>query len=315
MLRLKLFKAHNYELKCLDICENRRKIVSLSSFELKVWNLSNFKLLKQVKLSSLTSYIKIVKQNIYLCGIDPCIQVLDMKNLLSHSQSQNQGYMGTCLSISITHGLIAYGHNQVHLYDLRSQTEVCSRLLGSHVMCLAFVQSYILCGTREKKLFYLHCSDLAIKKCFYLKKGPILYVSSSKDLNILVYTAEGKSFFLDFKRKSIYFSFDMKISLGLFMEQQKQFILCNREQEIFVIKDYMRCEKILAPFYGYQILKSSGLNYCVLKKPNKYFILVNLETKEKENRLKLRRLKKGTLKYSKKTIIVSCLEYLKYLNH
>ena len=205
----------------MDICKNAGKIVSLTKYEVKVWSLSTFKLEKMAKLRSPAFYLKIVEENVYLSGIDPYMQVIDLKKLECQCKTQNKGTFSEVLSISVVHGLLAFGLNELCLYNIKTQTEVCFRNLGSFIISLVFVQCYILCGTVQGKLFYLNCFDLALEKCFKLKNDGISFVSSSKDLNILAYSTENKSFLLDFERNRIIYSFDMKIDAGIFMENQK----------------------------------------------------------------------------------------------
>ena len=47
------------------------------------------------------------------------IVMLHLKNFEYECDALNKGYYHTCLSISIKHGLIAYGFNQVSLYNIK----------------------------------------------------------------------------------------------------------------------------------------------------------------------------------------------------
>ena len=192
---IKTIKAHSRFINFLDISESKEKIVSWSSRKLKIWSISNFKLVKRYKRTYGISSMKIVNDYIYILEIEIPMQVYDLMKLNLQYNTQARGLLAGSLSISVKHGLIAYGCEQVHLYDFRTQTEKCCKFIGGPVSSLVFVECYVLCGTDEGKVFYLNCWDLDIRKCLKLQETAIMFVSSSKDLNKLVYSTDSKSFF------------------------------------------------------------------------------------------------------------------------
>ena len=107
--RLTLFKSHESKILSLDICKNAGKIVSLTYWKLKVWSLSTFILIKLIELQYPSNFIKIVEEHAYLGGADPATQILDLKKLELQCKAQNKSYRVRCISISVTHGLFAYG--------------------------------------------------------------------------------------------------------------------------------------------------------------------------------------------------------------
>ena len=108
--------------------------------------------------------MRIVKNYIYILHIETPIKVFNLKKLKLEHYTQVRGYFGGSLTISIKHGLIAYACEQVHLYDIRTKTEKCSKFIGHPVSSLAFAGCYVLCGTELGKVFYLNSWDLDIRK-------------------------------------------------------------------------------------------------------------------------------------------------------
>ena len=310
----KSFNAHNKSINCLELDKNKNIIASASNNQVKFWNLTSFELIKLLEVGFLIFDIKIVKQKVYLSLSESPIQVLDLETLTKRGRAQCQLYFVTCLSISISLGLIAYGYSQVNLYKLKTQEEICSRSLGNQILSLAFIKSYILCGTSKGQVFYLDSSGLVIKKCLHLAKGLIRFVSSSMDFNFLAYSANNKSFVLDFEKKGIIFNSCVNIIAGVFIEDQKKLVLNCGNYEYYILKNYIKLVKIIDQFLGYQIMKSATSNYCVIKTSKSLFVLLNLKTKLIDDETRLRKLKRGTLKYSKEVLIVSCLDYSLCLN-
>ena len=232
---LKLIKASNFEILCMDICENL-KIIALLSLSIEVWSLSKFKLINKVKLGSTNPVMKIIKESIYVVGSNRIMQVLDSKKLTHQFKSNNFGYFNDCLLISVTHGLIAYSNGSVHLYNIKTQSEVSNRSFKSSILNLKFVACYILCSTISGNVFYLDCYNLAIIKRLDLKRRYLSYINTSKDMNILVYSSENKSFILDFKKKTNNCILDRYIHIGIFMEKEKQFVFIDSRNLIFIIK-------------------------------------------------------------------------------
>ena len=218
------------------------------------------------------------------------------------------------LSISVSHGLVVYGFKQIYLYKIKKKVDTINRFLGICVLSLIFVGYYILCATTEGKVFYLDSRGLTIKRCLHLNKDMIRYVNSTKDLKILVYSSIYKSFLLDFKRKRIILVFKLPIIAGVFLEQKKNFAFITVGCVLYILKDYASLIKILDVSFGGQIFKSSCSNYLVIRYKRRKFQLINPETKETEEGSKLRFLLQGKLKYSKNSIIVSCLNYIGLIN-
>lgn len=195
MSRIKLLKISKARMKALDICEYRNSIFSLSLNEIQELSLSTLKLKNSYKiLNSILRNIKIVNDNILVSGIYPPLQVFNLKKLTFQYKSQNLGYYQFCFSISVRHGLIAYGDREVYLYSMKLQLDVCNRFLGNICQSLCFVARYLLCGINNGKVLYLDCFDLTIKKSFKLYHEHIFHLNSSNDLNILAYYTS-KSFF------------------------------------------------------------------------------------------------------------------------
>ena len=106
----------------------------------------------------------------------------------------------------------------------------------------------------------------------------------------------------------------MKIHAGVFLENKKQFAFFN-DGGVYILNDYMNLVKICYNLLGFQMLKSTCSNYCVIKYMNTTLTMINTQTKEFEVAKRLRFLKQELVKYSKKTLIFSCLGFYDYLTH
>lgn len=65
----------------------------------------------------------------------------------------------------------------------------------------------------------------------------------------------------------------------------------------------------------YQMINCTFPNYFVIKKDSGFFISLNLEKGKQEIQNRLRDLNLGSLRFSKQSIIISCIEYLDILRN
>ena len=120
---------------------------------------------------------------------------------------------------------------------------------------------------------------------------------------------------MDFQKKRFTFIMSLKIQLCVFMERKEEIVFIDSNNGVFILKSYEKLIKISDYMSAYQIIRSSCMNYFVLKSKKCKFVLFKTYNNEIESGNRLRMLRKGSLKYSKKSIILSCLNYSIYLNH
>ena len=226
-------KTFDFVIISMDLCVTSQIVVCMDYAYIHVLNLFSLKVIKKVQIGYLYAHIKIINECSYCIGINPNFKIFNLKKFVLRQKSQERGYFPSSLWISVSRGLIAYGYDQLYLYNMKLQTGTANRYLGMFNASISFVQCYILCASMSGGLFYLDSYGLAIKICFQLNIKEIHFISSSNDLNFIVYSNGIKSFVLDFNSKRIIFGFDLRIISGIFMEKKTFAFLSDVKQFLF----------------------------------------------------------------------------------
>ena len=206
--------------------------------------------------------------------------------------------------------LIAYGFDCLRTYCFKSGSHVASCNIQGFITSCKLYKSIVMCGTSHGQIYYMTAPFLEIKKKFYVEKCAIKFVASSKDFKKLVYSTENKSVFIDFSVKRVVFRLKDQIKVGLFNNNSNYFASITKNQKLLILKNYSIYLSInLTSTIIMKICPVlNEFKFAFVDYKGKFFIIdINKKTLEEKGK-KLRELGNG-FKFSKNTIIKSCLHF------
>ena len=106
--------------------------------------------------------------------------------------------------------------------------------------------------------------------------------------------------------QSIMFSFDAQIQAGIFLNDLYIFSTLTG---VYILENFIDLIKIHRDYMGAHIMKSSCSDYFIFKSGYKNFTSKNMITYQNYTGERLRHLNSGSIKFSKKFLIISCFDY------
>ena len=312
---IKTFKGHPGNVLYIDVSESLNMFGSSSvGFKLCVWQLYSFRML--YSFSDFKFNVRAIcfaAERLYLAANDPAIQGFNMKSLICINKTSIREFSNSNLSVSINNKILAYGKYNLRFYCLETGDEMLSSSIVDEVCTFSFCGSILICASTKGEIYYIDYDNLDIKRKFYLVKSQIYFIRSSIDYSVLAYSTENKYFLLDFNKKAVVFSFNDKIHNGRFIEKRNMFVYVSRFFGLYILKDYCTLIKIKDYYQGLQIYTDSYQECLIVKSFLNKFYSLNLMTGKEEIIERLRDVKSRSLKYSKKNLITSCLNYTEKL--
>ena len=122
-----------------------------------------------------------------------------------------------------------------------------------------------------------------------------------------------KSRFIDLQKGKLLCEFNINITTAQFSEDQNLFVLIDDTLRLHIIKDYLILIIVDANIFFPRIyLSLNEFMIIVRRRDNVYFLFDVNQSKCAAQAKKIRELKKG-LKYRKKDILISCLNYIHHI--
>ena len=170
------------------------------------------------------------------------------------------------------------------------------------------IKSILLCGTTKGYIYYLIAPYLVIKNQLYVEKKFISFVCSSKNFDKLAYSTEDGLKIIDFKSNRVIYNHKQRIWVGIFLDKVNCFVFSDTSSNIYILQGYINLLKICSGRI-YQIYLTSDLLKLIFRNPKSSFHLCDLNNCTVGSYIKRLRLIDKDLRFTKRSLIISCIRY------
>ena len=313
---VKSVNGHKDLICCITICLKGEFLASASiDAYIKIWNIKKF---SAFKIFFMNGYgiinFTFREKFIYACLSNSILKkIIFLDNSGQIEETKRGNFNNSCLAVSIKLKLIAYANLNLELYSLETNLNFKTHKFSDFILSLSFAGSIIACGFDSGKIAILNIPELIEFQRFSLVYTRINYFVFSSRLDKLLYSTINRSHIVDFKNKEVVFSHHIEIISGAFHKGTDSAILIDEQSTLWILRKnlYLRkiihlCEskQIYFPIWGDIIILKNTSNLCFsidIKKG----ILMNWNDK-------MRNLLQSLL-YSKKTVIISSLNYCDFI--